>query len=408
MQRGPVPILAMVAFVVFIDMLGIGLILPVMPQLIGEVAHSGVEHAAEIGGFLLFAYAAMQFLCAPVIGGLSDRFGRRPVLLVTLAALGLDYCLMALAPNLWWLLIGRLVSGVMGATWAASNSCIADCIPAEERGAAFGKLGGAGAAGFVLGPAVGGLAGEFGTRVPFMIAAVLALSGAVAGWFLLQETLPAERRRPFGIGRANPLGSIIQMAATPYVLRCLMVIFFMQLASQAQLAIWAFWGTLRFGWTPLVSGLTISLFGILLGVAQAVLTGRSIAAFGAARTALWAIMFGIPSYLLLAFAPSTPLVLMAIAVGSISGMTFPALQSLMTMRVHENAQGELQGAIASTVSLTSIIGPVLMTQIFGHFADRRGLFFPGAPYILSIALLLVAIMLLWRTVGGSASAAPPS
>ena len=396
MDKGLNNTLGLVAFIVFVDMLGLGLILPVMPRLIGEISHVGIDRSAEIGGFLLFGYAAMQFLFAPIIGGLSDRFGRRPVLLTTLAVLGVDYCVMAVAPSLAWLFVGRMISGVMGATWAASNSCIADCVPVERRGAAFGLLGGAGAAGFVLGPAVGGLAGEFGTRLPFAIAAVLALSGATIGYFILKETLPPERQRPFSIGRANPLGSLGQMTKIPFVIGCLSVIFFMQLSSQAQTSIWAYWGAIRFGWSPLTSGLTISFYGVLLGAAQAVLTGKSIARFGAANTARFSLLFGVPCYLLLAFAPSTSVVIMAILVGSITGMTFPSMQSLMTARVSEDAQGELQGAIASTISLTTIIGPIMMTQIFGHFSDRKGLFLPGAPFILSIALISIAITLLWR------------
>ena len=396
--------MATVAFIVFVDMLGIGLILPVMPRLIGEVAHTSIDRAAEIGGFLLFAYAGMQFLFAPIIGGLSDRFGRRPVLLTTLFLLAIDYTIMAIAPTLGWLVAGRMLSGIMGASWAASNSCVADCVSPEERGAAFGLLGGAGAAGFVLGPAVGGLTGDWGTRVPFLLAAGLAFAGTLVGLFLLRETLPAERRRTFELKRANPLGSILQMAKTPFVLACLVVAFFMQLSAQAQLSIWAYWGEQQFGWTPTMSGLTVSLYGIMLGFAQAVLTGRSIARFGAAATAKYSLLFGLPSYLLLAFATSTPTVIAAILIGTITGMTFPALQSMMTARVSEDAQGELQGAIASTVSLTSIIGPIVMTQIFGHFADRQGLFFPGAPYLLSIVLLSVAVIILWRTLANQGSA----
>jgi len=269
-----------------------------------------------------------------------------------------------------------MLSGVMGASWAAANSCISDCIPAEKRGAAFGMLGGAGAAGFVLGPALGGIAGEIGTRAPFIIAASLAGLGVAGGLVFLRETLPPERRRAFDPARANPL------------------------AAQAQMSIWAYWGELEFGWSPTVSGLTVSFYGVLIGTAQAVLTGESIARFGAANTARYSLMLGIPSYLLLAFATGTPMVIAAILVGALTGMTFPAMQSLMTVRVSEDAQGELQGAIASTVSLTSIIGPVMMTQIFGHFADDKGPFFPGAPYIVSLGLLVVAIGLLWRTMGG--------
>lgn len=343
-------ILAAVAFIVFVDMLGIGLILPVMPRLIGEIAQTGLDRSAEIGGLLTFAYAGMQFLCAPFIGGLSDRFGRRPVLLTTLFLLALDYAVMASAPTLAWLVAGRMMSGIMGASWAAANSCIADCIPADRRGAAFGMLGGAGAAGFVLGPALGGIAGEIGTRAPFIIAASLAALGVIGGLVFLRETLPPERRRAFDLARANPLGSLIQMAGTPLVLSCLGVAFFMQLAAQAQMSIWAYWGELEFGWSPTVSGLTVSFYGILIGTAQAVLTGKSIARFGAANTARYSLMLGIPSYLLLAFATGTPMVIAAIMVGALTGMTFPAMQSLMTVRVSDTRCIRILGIVVTTCS----------------------------------------------------------
>ncbi len=394
--------LRLVGFIIFVDMLGIGLIVPVMPRLIGEVARVGIERAAELGGYLLFAYAMMQFVCAPVIGGLSDQFGRRPVLLATLGALGIDYGVMAWAPTFAWLFVGRLVSGVMGATWAAANACIADCLPPERRGAAFGQLGGFGAAGFVLGPAVGGLAGEFGTRLPFVIAAILALSGAVVGVFVLRETLPTQQRRRFELARANPLGAVRQMLRQPLVAGCLAVAFFMQLSAQAQFSIWAYWGALKFGWTPLTAGLTVTLFGVSLGLMQGVVTGKAIARFGPAQTARWSLLFGVPSYLLLAFAGSTATVLLAIGIGAVSGMTFPALQQLMSVRVSQDAQGELQGAIASTVSLTAIIGPVMMTQVFGRFAGDHGHSFPGAPFLLAALLLVVAVVILWRNLAKSA------
>lgn len=389
--------LAVLAMIVFIDTAGIGLIVPVMPSLIQGLTGEGIGHAAEIGGWLLFAYAAMQFLFAPVIGGLSDRFGRRPVLLVTLALLGVDYALMAFAPTLAWLFAGRLISGVMGASWAAANSCIADSIPPDRRGAAFGLLGAAGAAGFVLGPAIGGLAGQFGDRVPFVVAAVLCIGGTAIGLALFRETLPASRRRRFDPLRANPLGSMARMARVPVVLGCLITVFFMQLASQAQLSVWAYYGTASFGWSPLVIGMTVTFFGLLLGLAQGVFAGRAIARFGPVRTATISLMFGVPCFLLLAFAPTTGVAIAGIVVGSVTGLCFPAMQQLMSARTEEDAQGELQGAIASTISLTTIIGPPMMTGVFARYADAEGPYFPGAPFILSMILIAVAAVILTVT-----------
>lgn len=386
--------LVVLAMIVFIDTAGIGLIVPVMPSLIEGLTGRGVDRAAEIGGWLLFAYAVMQFAFAPVIGGLSDRFGRRPVLLTTLALLGIDYALMAWAPTLAWLFVGRVISGIMGASWAAANSCIADSIGPERRGAAFGMLGGAGAAGFVLGPAIGGVIGQFGDRLPFVAAAVLCLAGTAFGYVHFRETLPDARRRAFDLRRANPFGSMIRMAGIPLVIGCLIAAFFMQLASQSQLSVWAYYGTLKFAWSPVEIGLTVTLFGVLLGVTQGFLSGRAIERFGPERTALFSLMFAVPSFLVLAVAPTTAIVILGMVIGAIPGMCFPAIQQLMSARVEEDAQGELQGAVASTLSLTSVIGPPLMTGVFGAYADSTGLFFPGAPFVLAAALMVVAISVL--------------
>ncbi len=391
------PALGLIAFIVFIDMAGIGLIVPVMPRLVMGLTGEGVDRAAEIGGLLLFAYAVMQFVFSPIIGGLSDRFGRRPILLFTLAALGVDYLLMAWAPTLVWLFVGRMISGVMGATWAAANSCVADTVEPDQRGAVYGMLGGAGASGFVLGPVLGGGFGLLGDRVPFLVAAVLCIGGAAYGYFALRETLAPEKRRAFDIARANPFGTMLQMAKTPLVLGCLITVFFMQFAAQSNFAVWSYYGTLKFDWGPLTIGATVALFGLLLAVIQGLLVGKVIARFGAVRTAVLSLIFAIPSYLIIGFASSTAMMVLGIVIGAITGLTFPAMQSLMTTRIAEDAQGELQGAIASVVSLTSIVGPPAMTAVFGTFADRVGLYFPGAPYMLAVALMVVAVLTLWIT-----------
>ena len=391
------PALGLIAFIVFIDMAGIGLIVPVMPRLVMGLSGEGVDRAAEIGGWLLFAYAMMQFVFSPIIGGLSDRFGRRPILLVTLAALGVDYAMMAWAPTLAWLFVGRMISGVMGATWAAANSCVADTVEPEKRGSVFGLLGGAGAAGFVLGPALGGAFGLLGDRVPFIVASVLCLAGAAYGFYALAETLPPEKRRAFNLARANPFGTLMQMAKTPLVLGCLITIFFMQFAAQSNFAVWSYYGVLKFGWGPLTIGATVALFGMLMAIIQGLLVGKVIARFGAVRTAVYSLIFAIPSYLIIGFAGSTEIMILGLVVGSITGLTFPAMQSLMTPKIAEDSQGELQGAIASMVSLTAIIGPPAMTGVFGAYSDNVGQFFPGAPYMLASGLMVVAVWTLWLT-----------
>jgi MFS transporter, DHA1 family, tetracycline resistance protein len=400
--------LLVLASIVFIDMAGIGLIVPVMPSLIQSLTGQGLDQAATWGGWLLFTYALMQFLFAPVIGGLSDRFGRRPVLLTTLALLGVDYALMAMAPSLAWLFAGRAISGVMGASYAAANSCIADSIAAERRGAAFGMLGGAGAAGFVLGPAIGGLIGQFGDRLPFVAAALLCATGVIFGWWRFEETLEPARRRRFDPFRSNPLGTIGRMARRPLVIGCLGAIFLMQLASQAQLSVWAYYGTAKFAWTPATTGATIALFGVLLVLTQGVLSGRAIARFGPVRTATVSLAFAVPSFLILAFAPSTAVVLVGMVIGCVPGLCFPAMQQLMSPRVPEDAQGELQGAIASTISLTAIIGPPLMTGVFAAYADAQGPFFPGAPFVLAAGLMAGAVAVLAVTLSRHARVEGPA
>ena len=270
-------------------------------------------------------------------------------------------------------------------------------IEPEKRGAVYGLMGGAGAAGFVLGPALGGVFGLWGDRVPFWVASVLCLIGAAYGAYAFRETLPPEKRRRFSLKRANPFGTMQQMMKAPLVFGCLITIFFMQFAAQSNFAVWSYYGTLKFDWGPLTIGATVALFGILLAIIQGLLVGKVIARFGAVKTAGWSLMFAIPSYLVIGFAGSTALAIVGLIIGSISGLTFPAMQSLMTEKVAEDAQGELQGAIGSVVSLTSIIGPPAMTGVFGAYADLTGLYFPGAPYMLAAALMAVAVTILWRT-----------
>ncbi len=385
--------LALIALIVFLDMTGVGIIIPVLPGLISELSGEDIQHAALLGGGLLFAYSAMAFFCAPIIGGLSDRYGRRPVLLVTLAAMGIDYFVMAWAPTLLWLLIGRLISGAMGATWAAANSCIADLFPPEERGAKFGLLGGAGAAGFVLGPALGGLLGEYGLRLPFVAAGTLALLGAAVGWFRFPETLPVERRRAFTWARANPLGTLLQMRKIPLVIGLIAVIYLLNLASQATMTTWAFYLIEKFTWSPFDIGVVTAVYGLLLVAVQGGLTGKVIARIGPIRTATLGFLAAVPAFAILAFANSGLVLYLGVIIGAFGGLTFPAFQGLMSARVDPDAQGELQGAIASVLSISALTGPLIMPPVFAAFTDDKGLYLPGAPFVLSVILTLAGLAL---------------
>ncbi len=384
--------LALITLIVFLDMTGVGIIIPVLPGLISELSGETLQNAALLGGGLLFAYSAMLFLFAPIIGGLSDRFGRRPVLLATLAAMSIDYFLMALAPTLMWLLIGRLISGVVGATWAAANSCIADLFPPETRGGKFGLVGGGGAAGLVLGPAFGGLLGEFGLRLPFIAAGMLALAGALFGWFLFPETLPRERRRAFDRKRANPLGTLIQIGKLKLVIGLIAVIFLLQLASQATMTTWAFFLIEQFAWSPLDIGIVTAVYGLLLVMVSA-FTGKVIARYGPVHTALLGFAAAVPAFAILAFASTVSALYLGVIIGAFGGLSFPAFQGMMSERVDPDSQGELQGAIASIISLAALSGPLIMPPVFAAFTDNKGVYLPGAPFVLSVILTLAGLAL---------------
>lgn len=391
-------VIALISAIVFLDMAGVGIIVPVLPGLIGELSGSNLQNSALIGGGLMLVYSVMLFFCAPIIGGLSDRFGRRPVLLATLTAMGIDYLLMAWAPTLAWLFLGRAISGVTGATWAASNSVIADLFPPEERGARFGMLGGAGAAGFVLGPVLGGLLGEMDLRLPFMAAGLVALCGALLGWFFFPETLPPEKRRAFTLKRANPLGTLIQMAKLPVVIGLIGCIFLMTLSSQATNTIWAFYLIEKFDWSALQIGLSAAVYGFLLAAVQGVLTGKLTARYGAVSTATIGLIACIPPFFLIGLAPSGFVLYLGIIIGALGGLAFPSMQGLMSERVDTDAQGELQGAVASTISISAMMGPLIMPPLFAAFSDDKGLYLPGMPFILSAILAIIAGLLFWHIV----------
>lgn len=380
----------MLAFIVFIDLCGIGLIIPVVPSLVVRLTSVSLDQAAALGGVLLLAYAAAQFAFAPLIGGLSDRYGRRPVLIWVLIALGFDYVVMAFAPSFAWLLAGRIISGIMGASFAPANSCIADAVPEAERGRAFGILGAGGAIGFVAGPAIGGLLVGLDPRAPFLAAATLAFAAALASIALLRETLPSARRRTFSFVRANPFGSLLRFRRSPVVRAFLLTILTVQVAGQVNIAVWPYYTALRFGWTPAAIGASVAMFGISIAVAQGVLAGLLFKRFGEARAGLAMLLIGVADYALIAFAAGTAPLFVLISIGALTYVVWPAMQAMMTRATPEDAHGELQGAITSTMALGSIIGPPVMSAVFLAFSDKAGPMVPGAPYLLAAALLVLA------------------
>ena len=382
------PAVLFILVTVMIDAMGIGLIIPVMPDLIQEVEGSGLARAALWGGVLSTVFAVMQFLFGPVIGGLSDRFGRRPVLLLSLVVMALDYLVIAVAGSIWLLLAGRIVGGITAATNSTANAYMADISKPEDRSANFGLIGAAFGLGFVLGPLIGGVLGEYGTRAPFYAAACLAALNAVFGYFVLKETVTDSIRRPFRWARANPLGSFRQLGNLPGVGPLLVVFFIYQVAFMVYPAIWSYFGKARFGWDPSTIGLSLALFGIMMAVVQGGLIRVVLRLLGERGTVIYGHLFDIAAFLALAFVTNGTLALILTPLAALAAVITPALQGIMSRAVGADAQGELQGALTSVAALAMILSPMVMTGTFAAFtAADAPVYLPGAPFILSAALI---------------------
>lgn len=388
--------LAVVILVVLLDTLGFGIIIPVLPELIGGMAGMPINEAARIGGWLITTYAIAQFLFAPVIGGLSDQFGRRPVLLVSTAGFALSYLLAGVAETLWLLFLGRALAGMTGASFSASYAYIADITPPHKRAERFGLIGVAFGVGFILGPALGGFLGAIDIRLPFFAAAAFGVLNLLFGLFFLPESLPRALRRPFDVRRANPVGSMMQLSRLSGALKPLATaLFFWSLALQSLHGIWSYITAYRYQWTPFQIGLSLALVGALAVVVNGLLVKRSVAHLGEWRTAAVGISFGAIGYTLHAFAAQPWLAYLAILAGALGGLTVPAIQAMMTMRAPADAQGELQGAITTLTSLTVMAGPPIFSTIFTSFSGANAIAYaPGAPFLLSIALALGALVML--------------
>lgn len=390
--------LAIVILVVLLDTLGFGIIIPVLPELIGGLADVPVNEAARIGGWLITTYAIAQFLFAPVIGGLSDRFGRRPVLLVSTAGFALSYILAGVADTLVLLFLGRALAGMTGASFSASYAYIADITPPERRAERFGLIGVAFGIGFILGPALGGFLGAIDIRLPFFAAAAFAVLNLTFGLFFLPESLPRSLRRPFNYRRANPVGSMMQLSRLGGALKPLATaLFFWSLALQSLHGIWSYISAYRYQWTPLEIGTSLAVVGALAVVVNGLLVKRAVARLGEWRTAALGMSCGAIGYTLHVFAVLPAMAYVAFLFGALGGLTVPAVQAMMTAKAAANAQGELQGAITTLTSLTVMIGPPIFAYIFSRFAgDDAIAYAPGAPFLLSIALVLGALVMLHR------------
>jgi DHA1 family tetracycline resistance protein-like MFS transporter len=396
----PSPRRAAVAFVfvtVVLDVLALGIIIPVLPKLIESFLHGDTAHAAIIYGAFTTVGAAMQFVCAPFIGVLSDRFGRRRVILLANFALGLDYIVMALAPTIGWLFVGRVISGITGATWTTAAAYIADVTPHEKRAAGFGMLGAAFGLGFVLGPALGGVLGTIDPRLPFWAAAALTLVNAMYGTFVLPESLPPEKRRPFEWKRANPVGALVLLRSHRELFGLATVHFFYYVAHNAMPAVFVLYTGYRYGWDARAVGLTLALVGICTMLVQGVIVKRVVARIGERRTLLTGLVFATLGFTVWGLATRGAIGLAAVPLWSLMGMYGPSSQGLMSHRVSASEQGQLQGALASIMGIGGMIAPSLFTQTFAYFIGTGAPWhLPGAPLLLAALLTTFAFALAWR------------
>lgn len=382
--------LAFIFVTVTLDMLAFGIIIPVLPHLVIELTGGGLANAALWVGVISTLFMLMQFLFSPVQGALSDRYGRRAVILMSSFGLGVDFIVMALAPVMWLLLVGRAVSGICSASFSTANAYVADVVPHEKRAAAFGMLGAAFSIGFVIGPALGGVLGHWDLRAPFWVSAALALANFAWGWFVLPESLPKARRAPRIVWRdANPLGAILLLRRYPQVFGLAIVFFLLNLAQFSLNSTYVLYADYRFGWGPQTVGYALALLGVCAGIVQGGLVRRLMPRLGERRMILIGLALVIIGYLMFGLAGSATLFVLAIPVFSLGGLAGPPAQSLMTHQVDPHEQGRLQGALSSLRGLAGIIGPILFADLFALFISNHA----PVPHLPGVAFLLAAVLI---------------
>ena len=387
--------LPVAAMALFIDSLGIGIIIPVAPQLVMELSGLPLADAAPIAGWLTLSYALMQFVFSPILGNLSDKYGRKPILLASLAALAIDYVLIGLAPTLAWLFVGRIIAGIAGATFATANAVVADIIPAAQRAKYFGFNGAAWGLGFVIGPVIGGLLGQYGPRVPFFAAAAFTAVNFLIALAVMRETLPPAARREFSARRANALGALRAMRRIPGAMRVLFVLLMYQIGHDTLPSTWVWVTMAKFGWTERDIGLSLAVLGFGTIIVQGGLVGLFTQRIGEHRTALLGLGCGAVGFVGYAFATTPAMLFASVPLGCLTGLTMPALRAILSRATPANAQGELQGAIAGIVSFTAVVIPFTMTHLFS-WATAAHPPFPGASFLAAAVALVVGATVLSR------------
>jgi DHA1 family tetracycline resistance protein-like MFS transporter len=379
-----------------IDITGWGIILPVVPKLIGELIHSDLSEAAKYGGWLGFAYAITQFIFAPIVGNLSDQYGRRPIILISLFGFAIDYVLLAIVPSMGWLFFGRIIAGLTGASLSTASAYIADISTDEDRAKNFGLIGAAFGLGFIIGPVIGGLLGHYGARVPFYVAAILCMVNFLYGLFVLPESLEKDKRRSFSWKRANPIGTFNFLRKQSKISTLVVALIFVYVALHAVQSNWHFFTMYKFNWTERMVGLSLGFLGLLIGLVQGVLIRWTTLKLGEQKSVYLGLLFYALGLMLFAFTNQGWMMFVFLIPYSLGGICGPALQSIISKNVPSNEQGELQGALASLVSATSIIGPPIMTNLFYYFTHDKAPFeFSGAPFFLASILMAISAIIIY-------------
>jgi DHA1 family tetracycline resistance protein-like MFS transporter len=388
---------------VLIDIIGFGIIIPVLPQLLQQLMHvtdrTDISAISKPAIFLTLIYGLMQFIFAPILGSLSDRYGRRPVLLFSLLGFGLDYIFLAFAPSIGWLFLGRMISGITGASITTASAYMADISNEKNRAQNFGMIGAAFGLGFIIGPMLGGLLGELGTRIPFLVAAGLALVNALYGYFVLPESLDMEHRRAFDLKRANPIGSLKNLNKYPAVFGLIIALLFIYVAAHSVQSNWSFANINKFGWTPKTIGISLAVVGVLISLVQGLLIRVVNPKLGNEKSVYIGIALYALGLTLFAFATQGWMMFLFLVPYCLGGISGPALQAIISLHVPKNEQGELQGSLTGLQSLTTIIGPPMMIGLTSYFSiknDPNHIYFPGAAFLLgALFMLLSAIIAYW-------------
>jgi MFS transporter, DHA1 family, tetracycline resistance protein len=397
------PAVGFVLVTLALSIMGMGLLIPVLPKLVVELRGGEFSDGAHAYGWLVSAYALMQFIGSPILGALSDRFGRRRIILIATAGSAVDYVIMALAPTLGWLFLARVVAGFTGGVMATANAYIVDVTPPERRAGAFGMLGGAFAVGFILGPALGGFLGGIDLRLPFWVAAACSAANWLFGWFVLPESLPADRRRAFAWSRASPVGSLLALRRFPAVLRLAEAYFLMNCTHMMLFSTWALYTAYRYHWSPEWVGLSLMASGVLSGLVQATLVRKAVPALGATRAVVLGLALSACAQVGYGLATEGWMIFAIMAVGSLAGIAGPALQSYITQHVPPDEQGSVQGIYAGLASLAGIPAPFVATWLFGWGIDpARTTALPGISFFAGAVVMVAALVLAVRTFRGDA------